>query len=154
MKKKHALAVATMLLTAESVLAAPSGDKTVVACSFDDMFGNSCYWRCPDMEDTYRTEKKDDRCANVLFRCANYPRSFMRSSVGSSEIWITPDKYNHYFGKLPQEYDCSISEEERAAMASRPTQPVQQQYASNKFQNTSTYDEARNVLMDNRDGER
>ena len=42
MKKKYALAVATMLLTAESVFAGPSGDKTVVACSFDDIFGNSC----------------------------------------------------------------------------------------------------------------
>lgn len=155
MKKKYALVVATTFLAAESVFADPSGDKTVVACSFDDMFGNSCYWRCPDMEDTYRTEKKDDRCANVLFRCANYPRSFMRSSVGSSEIWITPDKYNYYFGKLPQVYDCSISEEERATMASRATQPVQQNpYASNKYQNTSTYDESRNLLIDNRDGER
>ena len=156
MNKKYALAVATTLLAAESVFAAPSGDKTVVACGFDDMFGNSCYWRCPDMEDTFRTEKQDNRCANVLFRCANYPRSFMRSSVGSSEIWITPDKYNYYFGKLPQEYDCSISEEERAAMATRATQPSaqQNQYASNKYQNTSTYDEARNLLIDNRDGER
>jgi outer membrane protein OmpA-like peptidoglycan-associated protein len=155
MNKKYALAMAATLFAVESALAAPSGDRTVVACSFDDMFGNSCYWRCPDMEDTYRTEKKDDRCANVLFRCANYPRSFMRSSVGSSEIWITPDKYNHYFGKLPQEFDCSISDEERVAMASRPTQPVQQnQYASNKYQNTSTYDESRNLLIDNRDGER
>ena len=155
MNKKYALAVAATLFAAESALAAPSGDKTVVACGFDDMFGNSCYWRCPDMEDTFRTEKKDDRCANVLFRCANYPRSFMRSSVGSSEIWVTPDKYIYFFGKLPQEYDCSISEEERATMASRPTQPVQQnQYASNKYQNTSTYDEARNLLIDNRDGER
>ena len=107
------------------------------------------------MEDTYRTEKKDDRCANVLYRCVNYPRSFMRSSVGSSEIWITPDKYNYYFGKLPQEYDCSISEEERALQGLRPTQPVQQnQYASNKYQNTSTYDESKNLLIDNRDGER
>ena len=155
MNKKYALAMATSLLAAESVFAAPSGDKTVVACSFDDMFGNSCYWRCPDMEDTFRTEKKDDRCANVLFRCANYPRSFMRSSVGSSEIWVTPDKYNYYFGKLPQEYDCSISEEERVAQASRPTQPPPPNpYAANKYQNTSTYDESKNLLIDNRDGER
>ena len=157
MKKKYALAIAASLFAAESVLAAPSGDKTVVACGFDDMFGNSCYWRCPDMEDTYRTEKKDGRCANVLFRCANYPRSFMRSSVGSSEIWITPDKYNHYFGKLPQEYDCSISEEEMAMGGSRQSQPVTPQsnpYASSKYQNTSTYDEAKNLLIDNRDGER
>ncbi|SHK52638.1 FISUMP domain-containing protein [Fibrobacter sp. UWB12] len=155
MNKKYALAIATSLLAAESVFADPSGDKTVVACGFDDMFGNSCYWRCPDMEDTFRTEKKDDRCANVLFRCANYPRSFMRSSVGSSEIWITPDKYNYYFGKLPQEYDCSISEEERAAMSSRPTQPPPANpYAANKYQNTSTYDESKNLLIDNRDGER
>ena len=156
MNKKYALAIATSFLAAESVFAAPSGDRTVIACSFDDMFGNSCYWRCPDMDDTFRTEKKDDRCANVLFRCVNYPRSFMRSSVGSSEIWITPDKYNYYFGKLPQEFDCSISDEERAMQASRPTQPAAQpnQYASNKYQNTSTYDESRNLLIDNRDGER
>ena len=155
MNNKYALAIATTLLAAESVLAAPSSDKTVVACGFDDMFGNSCYWRCPDMEDTFRTEKKDDRCANVLFRCANYPRSFMRSSVGSSEIWITPDKYNYYFGKLPQEYDCSISDEERAAMSSRATQPPPPNpYAANKYQNTSTYDESKNLLIDNRDGER
>ena len=137
MNKKYALAVATTFLAAGSAFAAQSGDRTVITCSFDDMFGNSCYWRCPDMEDTYRTEKKDDRCANVLYRCVNYPRSFMRSSVGSSEIWITPDRYNYYFGKLPQEFDCSISEEERAAQMLRPTQPVQQNtYASNKYQNT------------------
>lgn len=155
MNKKYALAVATTFLAAGSAFAAQSGDRTVITCSFDDMFGNSCYWRCPDMEDTYRTEKKDDRCANVLYRCVNYPRSFMRSSVGSSEIWITPDRYNYYFGKLPQEFDCSISEEERAAQMLRPTQPVQQNtYASNKYQNTSTYDESRNLLIDNRDGER
>ena len=150
MNKKYALAVATAFFAAGSAFAAPSGDRTVITCSFDDMFGNSCYWRCPDMEDTYRTEKKDDRCANVLYRCVNYPRSFMRSSVGSSEIWITPDKYNYYFGRLPQEYDCSISEEERALQGLRPTQPVQQnQYASNKYQNTSTYDESKNLLIAN-----
>ena len=111
MNKKYALAIATSLIAAESVLAASSGDKTVLRCSFDDMFGSSCYWRCPDMDDTFRTEQKDGRCANVLFRCANMPRSYMRSSVGNSEIWITPDKYNYYFGKLPQDYDCSISED-------------------------------------------
>ena len=32
MNKKYALAVATTLLAAESVFAAPSGDKTVVTC--------------------------------------------------------------------------------------------------------------------------
>ena len=157
MNKKYALAVATTLFAAESVLAAPSGDKTVVTCGFDDMFGNSCYWRCPDMEDTFRTEKKDGRCANVLYRCANYPRSFMTSSFGGSEIWITPDKYNYYFGSLPQGYDCSISDDERALLSSRPTQP-QQTYTdpimASKFQNTSTYDASKNLLIDNRDGER
>ena len=157
MNKKYALAVATTLFAAESVLAATSADKTVVTCGFDDMFGNSCYWRCPDMEETFRTEKKGDRCANVLYRCANYPRSFMRSSVGSSEIWVTPDQYNYYFGSLPQGYDCSISDDERALLSSRPTQhqaTYTDPYAASKYQNTSTYDESKNLLIDNRDGER
>ena len=157
MNKKYALAVATTLFAAESVLAATSADKTVVTCGFDDMFGNSCYWRCPDMEETFRTEKKDDRCAGVLYRCANYPRSFMRSSVGSSEIWVTPDQYNYYFGSLPQGYDCSISDDERALLSSRPTQhqaTYTDPYAASKYQNTSTYDESKNLLIDNRDGER
>ena len=157
MNKKYALVVATTLLAAESVLAAPSGDKTVVRCGFDDMFGNSCYWRCPDMDDTFRTEKKDGRCASILFRCANYPRSFMRSSVGSSEIWVTPDKYNYYFGSLPQDYDCSVSEEERAAMTLHPRQdptPYTDPRVASKYENSSTYDESKNLLIDNRDGER
>ena len=157
MKKKYALAVATTLLAAEAVLAAPSGDRTVITCTFDDMFGNSCYWRCPDMEDSYRTEKKDGRCAQVLYRCANYPRSYMRSSVGSSEIWITPDKYKYFFGTLPQEFDCSISDDEQALMGSNrqsaPT-PYTDPVMASKFQNTSTYDESKNLLIDNRDGER
>ena len=155
MKKKYALAVATTLLAAEAVLAAPSGDRTVITCTFDDMFGNSCYWRCPDMEDSYRTEKKDGRCAQVLYRCANYPRSYMRSSVGSSEIWITPDKYKYFFGTLPQEFDCSISDDEQALMGSNrqsaPT-PYTDPVMASKFQNTSTYDESKNLLIDNRDG--
>lgn len=158
MNKKYALAIATSLIAAESVFADPSGDKTVLRCSFDDMFGSSCYWRCPDMDDTFRTEQKDGRCASVLFRCANMPRSYMRSSVGNSEIWITPDKYNYYFGKLPQDYDCSISDDERAILNSNSravTQHVQSDpYAAAKYQNTSTYDDVKNVLTDNRDGSR
>ena len=74
MNKKYALVFATALVAVESGFAASTGDRTVIRCGFDDMFGNSCYWRCPDMDDTFRTEKKDGRCASVLFRCANYPR--------------------------------------------------------------------------------
>ena len=157
MNKNFTLAFASVLLAAGSSFGAPTGDKTVVRCGFDDMFGNSCYWRCPDMEDTYRTEKKDGRCASVLFRCANYPRSYMRSSVGSSEIWITPDKYNYYFGSLPQEYDCSISDDERALLGSNARQaPVAytDPIMASKYQNSSTYDDSKNLLIDNRDGER
>ncbi len=157
MNKKYALAIAATLLAADSAFAAPSSDKTVVTCGFDDMFGSSCYWRCPDMDESFRTEKKDGRCANVLYRCANYPRSYMRSSVGNSDIWVTPDKYNYYFGTLPQNYDCSISEEERALLGSNrqsaPT-PYTDPVMASKFQNTSTYDESKNLLIDNRDGER
>lgn len=157
MNKKFALAFASALLATGNSFADQSGDKTVVRCTFDDMFGSSCYWRCPDMDETFRTEKKDGRCASLLFRCANYPRSYMRTTVGSSEIWITPDKYNYYFASLPQEYDCSISDDERAAMALNPRKdptPYTDPTMAAKFQNSSTYDESKNLLIDNRDGER
>lgn len=147
MKKLCAAVLAVgFSLMAPSSFAIGYGDQAVTVCNFSDNSGNSCYWRCPDMDDIFRTEKMNGRCAERLFRCNVYPKKYLRTVMGTREFWETPDKVNYYFGTLPQNYDCTTSPE--AIAAQRRMGEVK---ARN---NVSSGYNAPNSFVDSRDGKR
>lgn len=153
MKKLYAaMTMFGLLLLAPSSFAIGYGDQAVTVCSFSDNVGNSCYWRCPDMEENFRTEKVNGRCAETLYRCNIFPKKYLRTVMGTREFWETPDKMNYYFGTLPQRYDCTTSPGEIAAQR-RMNEVNAKNNATANYSNNSGRKNP-NSFVDSRDGKR
>lgn len=150
MKKLYAaVAMFGLSLVAPSVFAIGSGDQSVTVCSFSDVSGNSCFWRCPDMDEQFRTEKVNGQCVETLYRCNIFPKKYLRAVMGTREFWETPDKMNYYFGSLPPNYDCTTSPGEVAAQ-----KRFRELEAKNASVSHGTAQNDPNSFVDTRNGKR